>query len=463
MRCREFVFISILAVLLVLAGCAKAECKKDVDCVKPHFTAKCIEKKCVFAPILNECGNGICETKANENKCVCAADCGPCEGTSGKYLVQRCNVQNECVEDIPATQQKPITQTRELAVSGTKISVTTTFNQPFNTKKDQIELDFGMNVLGSGMSELKISRLELTGMTPDKRTISLSDKTVNKYIYTEGSKFKERLIIDFPAAERDGELTNLNLKIYVDYILTSGTSVLPKSTTIQHPYQALKFLWTRPEKSPGCPASCDDANPGTQDVCGPETKFFCENRPIPGACGNNICEGSENKCTCAQDCGPCSGAVGSFLTRSCVGANCITQLKPGIATQPQSLFDDRDLGPFHLQNSYKYNKPFNIKTDKFALEFSLYQKQDTVTSIKLKDARILEGTQEITYAKLDKELKDVGQKQTAEMTIPAFGGSQEQERNPVLHIWYEYVEGSQTKQGDYTKSIGKLTLLNPDV
>ncbi len=461
MRYKSLLFIGILAAVLILAGCAKAECKKDAQCSKPHYAGTCTDKKCVYEPIPNECGNGQCEAPVGENKCTCGADCGECTGKAGKYLVQQCNAQDECVEDIPATTQKPITQTRELATGGSKISVTSTFNQPFNIKKDRLELEFKMSVLAPSMSDVMISRLELTGMTTDKRTVSLTDKTVDKSLFAEGSKFKEYVIIDFPGTEKDGELTSLNLKIYADYVQTSGTTVTPKSTTLNHAYQSLKFAYARPEKSPGCPASCDDANPGTQDVCDASTSYFCENKPIAGACGNGICDGTENPCTCVQDCGPCSGG-GTYLTRSCVSNACLAQLKPGVTAQPQSLFDDRDMSAFHMQNSYKYNKPFNTNADKFTLEFTLYEKQDTVSSVKIKDIRLLAGTQEIAYITAGKTLSSVGQKETVELSVPA-QATPEVERNLNLRVWYEYVQDSTTKQGDYSKGLGKVTLLSPDV
>ncbi|MEM2915924.1 MAG: hypothetical protein QXT19_00995 [Candidatus Woesearchaeota archaeon] len=457
MRCK-YAVIAVIVLLIVLVGCTKAECRKDADCIKPHFTGKCIDKKCAYTPIPNECGNLKCEEE--ENKCSCPQDCGKCEGKIGKYLVQSCNAQKECVQDIPPAIQKPITTTRELSTGGTKISVTTTFNQPFNIKKDQIELDFGINFLAPTMNDLKITRLELTGTTPDKRTIPLSDKVTSKSLFVTG-KTKEKLIIDFPTTDPDGELTNLLLKIYLDYVLTSGTTTTPKSAVLQNNYQALKFVWARPEKPAGCPTSCDDKNPGTRDYCGPETNYFCINEPIAGACGNGMCDGSENKCTCPQDCGPCVGG-GTYLTLSCIANKCVAQMKPGITIQPQSLFDDRDLNAFHMQNTYKYNRPFNTKTDKFALEFSIYTKQENVASIKIKDIRLLDGTEEIAFASAGKEFTEAGQKQTVELSLPA-GGPLEQDRSLALRVWYEYVQDGQTKQGDYTKQLGKVVLLNPDV
>jgi hypothetical protein len=459
MRCRTFVFISVLAVLLILAGCAKAECKKNEQCVKPHFTGSCVDKKCVWQPIPGECGNLDCES--GENECTCEQDCGACAGKSGKHLVRSCSRNNECVEDIPATAQKPITQTRELGTGGSKISATTTFNQPFNTKKDQIAVEFGINVLGPGMSDISVARLELTGMTPDRRTVKLADKTVGKMLF-EGSKLTEYLIIDFPTSDKDGELTNLNLKVYLDYVVTSGTTASPKSVTLSHPYQALKFAWAMPEKSAGCPANCDDNNDGTQDFCDASTNYFCEHRPLAGACGNGLCDGTENKCSCPSDCGPCSGG-GTYLSQSCVGMACLSALKPGITVQPQSVFDERELAGFTLQNSYKYGKPFNVKADKFLLEFTLYQKQDPVSSIKIKDVRLLDGSQELAYVNANKELTAIGQKQAVDVTIPSLGGSAEQERPITLRVWYEYSKDGQVTLADFSEPLGKIALVNPDV
>ena len=458
MRCRTVIFISVLAVLLILAGCAKAECKKDAQCVKPHFTGSCVDKKCVWTPVPGDCGNLDCES--SENECTCEQDCGVCSGQSGKHLVKSCSRNNECVEDIPATAQKPITQTRELSTGGSKLSVTTTFNQPFNTKKDQIELEFGINVLGQGMSGISVARLELTGMTPDKRTVQLADKTVGKMLF-EGSKLTEYLIIDFPTSDKDGELTNINLKVYLDYVVTSGSTTAPKSVTLTHPYQALKFAWAMPEKSAGCPASCDDRNDGTQDFCDVSTNYFCEHRPLAGACGNGLCDGTENKCSCPSDCGPCSGG-GTYTSMNCVGMACLSALKQGITVQPQSVFDERELAGFTLQNSYKYGKPFNVKADTFSLEFTLYQKQDSVSSIKIKDVRLLDGSQELAYVNANKELSAVGQKQAVDVMIPPLG-SVEQERSLTLRVWYEYAKDGQTTLADFSEPLGKIALVNPDV
>lgn len=457
MRCRNLVFIGVLALVIILAGCAKVECKKDAQCVKPHFTAKCVENKCAYTPIPNECGNGVCDGK--ENECTCPSDCGSCSGKLGKYLVKQCNAQKECTADIPASAQKPITLTRELTTGGTKIAVTSTFNQPFNLKRDQLELEFGITMMGAGMSDLRITRLVMNGVTADKRTVGLVDKSVNQPLF-EGAKPKEYLALDFSTAEHDGELTGLTLTTHLDYVLKSGSTSTPKSVTVPLQYQALKFAWARPDQPTGC-GTCDDNNPATTDSCGPETNYYCVHTPKPGVCGSGVCDGGKNKCTCPQDCGTCSGG-GTYTTRACIGTSCLVEIKPGVIAQQKAEFDDRDLGAVHLQNRYAYPAPFNTKKDAFSLEFTLYQKQDTVESVTIKDIRLLDGSQEVAYASAGKTLNTAGQKETVTITITPQPAS-EQEKSLALRVWYEYVQNNQTKQADYTKQLGKIALLSPDV
>lgn len=458
MRLKTVLLAGIFALVLILAGCAKAECRKDADCTKPHFTGTCVNKVCTYKPIPNECGNTQCET--NENKCTCPVDCGTCTGKSGKYLTQQCK-GNECIEDIPASAQKPVTITRELTISGSKASLITTFNQPFNLQRDQIKLDFALNVQQKGISGITINRLELTGTTPDKRTITLAEKQTNKQLPGEGAEFTEWLVPDFPTSEKDGEITSLNLKVYADHSITSGTTTTPKSIVLPVAYQALKFAWAKPTTPPSCPASCDDKNPGTRDYCDAQTNYHCEHEPVPNACGNGICDAQENQCTCAKDCGRCTGST-AYLVKNCVANNCVNQLKTGITIQPQSIFDEAKLSIFSLQNTYKYNKPFNTKKDKFSVEFTLYQKQENVDDITIRDVRILDGTQEIASALgINKKLKQ-GEKQEVQLAISPTEPP-EQDRTFLIRIWYSYKQDGQEKTGEYSKPLGKTTLITPDV
>lgn len=448
---------ALIGVLIMLSACEKPECREDADCVREHFVGECVDKKCSYEPIPDECGNLVCEERAGENKCTCAVDCGECSGKSGKHFVLAC-VDSTCVERIP--QAKPITQTQELSFAGSKLTTTTTFYQPFNLGADTWDLEFTLSLLAESISNVRVTRLELTGLTKDKRTVLLASKTVNKYLWAEGSTLEENLILDFTTAEKSGEFTGLTLKIFVDYTTSTAAATQQKSTVLQLRYRALRFEWAKPKTSV-CP-DCDDNNPGTKDYCGPETNYFCKHDPIPGVCGNFVCEPGENKCSCAQDCGPCTGTIGAYLMRGCVGTECKAQLKPGVTITPKSLFDDRDLSAFHLQNNYEYNEPFNTRTDKLVMEFSLFEKQESVGEIKITEARLLERAEEIARATIDVTLASIGDAATAEIMIPSLP-IPEQQKTVTLRVWYEYEKDGETIRNSYAKALGKIVFVTPSV
>ncbi len=46
-------------------------------------------------------------------------------------------------------------------------------------------------------------------------------------------------------------------------------------------------------------------------------------------CGDNICNGKETKCSCAEDCGDCEGVAGQCLEFSCINNVCLSVKKEG--------------------------------------------------------------------------------------------------------------------------------------
>ncbi len=447
-----------IAVLLLLAACGKAECKKDVDCIRSHFTGKCEEKKCVYTPIPNECGNKKCETSNKEDKCSCPVDCGLCEGKvdGSQFLVQQC-IQDKCIEDVEESQVKPYFSTADVSISGDKFKIDTVYPQPFNMKKDTFSITVTLADQGTANSDEHLLNAELTATTKDKRTITLVRTDVDRYLWTEGSSIFEGLIIDFPATELEGELTNLVLKIQYEYAITQAGKKTVKQAILQNRYKE-KFIFVKPSASYPCPASCDDKNAGTKDTCGPQTNNFCKHEPIPNACGNYKCDGTENRCTCPTDCGVCSGSAGNFLDYTCQQNKCATVLKAGVTVQSTPIFDDRSLGPVQLHNNYKYSNPLNIKEDEFNLDFKIYRMDPSISGFTIETIRILEGTQQLVEVTVDKELSDTPT--PVVVKIPSIQ-QPEEEHSLNIGVWYKYKQGDQEKTGNFQKSLGKTTLINP--
>ncbi len=459
MRCHRLVLIVCISLLLLLASCG-GECKKAEDCKgKPAnaFTPTCTDKKCSYAPVPDQCGNEQCEQ--GENRCTCPLDCKPpCVGkvVNSQYLVQQC-IQNTCIEDIEGGKAKPIASSAEQSQSGDKFKFDTLYSQPFNLKKDTFNVILTLSQQGPLNRDHHILNAEITGTTKDGRTITLTRQDTDKYVWTVGSTVSEELILDFITTDLEGELSNLALKINYEYAVVQAGKKTVRQGTLQNRYKE-KFIFVKPSAEQPCPASCDDKNAGTRDTCGPQTRFFCKHESIPGTCGNYKCDGAENKCTCAQDCGICSGSAGNFLDYTCKMNQCSTQLKAGANIQPNALFDDRSLGPVQLHNNYKYNNPLDVSKDKFELDFKVYKKDPTVTTVTIETIRLLESGQQIAEQEVNQEIKE--EPTAVTITLPSIS-EPEEDHTLTLAVWYKYVQDGKDKTGKFEKSLGKVTLIKP--
>ncbi|MBW2993892.1 hypothetical protein KY315_00555 [Candidatus Woesearchaeota archaeon] len=446
----KFFFFLLLISIIALQGCSKAECKTDADCLKPHFTSVCLDNKCVNTPIPNECGNGICET--GETKCNCEIDCGMCAGISGPFKLS-C-VGEECVETISESDVEQVVSLSDIYVDNDKFDLITAYNKPFNVLKDTFNIRMPVQTSNPKISDRRITKVALVGKK-NRESVPLASKDVYKQVWP-GSEVEFDLILNFPTTESSGTFTDLELQVTYEYLL--GT--IAKKPLMRKIYRGYTLDWIKPSKPYPCPESCDDGNPGTLDVCDESTNFRCEHRPIPNTCGNFICDAAENPCTCPEDCGPCEGDAGTHTTFVCVNNACVAQLKSGVTQESKSLFDDRNLNAFHLQNNYIYKNPLNVNTDKITLEFNLYNKKEDTSDIKITAIRLFDRTLEIASASPDLILSSVGESKSTQLTIP-LQHVPESDPSLILKVWYEYTQNSEVKKGSYTKPLGKITLISP--
>jgi hypothetical protein len=73
-----------------------------------------------------------------------------------------------------------------------------------------------------------------------------------------------------------------------------------------------------------CPV-CDDSNPCTSDICGPETGYACQYTAIKPCCGDSVCEQGEAGCADCPECkaAACQKAEYDYALQKCVNSNIV--------------------------------------------------------------------------------------------------------------------------------------------
>jgi hypothetical protein len=382
------------------------------------------------------------------------------------YMGMQCDPSTkQCASDVkPGLKISTSALTNEMLSVGNKFKVITTFSQPFNMAKDLFNVRISPIQFGTGISDIKLIKAELTGRDPNRQTVTLGEKTINKYLWTAETTVEDDIRIDFPFSNNDAQFSNVKLTVNYEYKQAYGGQVQQKTAAFGIILRGVTFVLFKPTMTFSCPASCDDNNLGTSDVCDSTTDFFCEHAPIPGRCGNYLCEPNENKCTCAQDCGPCEGPAGKYLTFMCYDQACKTMVNQDVIQEPVSVLDDRNMIFFYFQNTYSYKNPFNVKVDRFDIEFKLYNKQPAVGGVRITEAKVLQAANEIASSPVSQALNNIGDSFSISIPITAFAGHEsEKSLNLKVYIEYDYTTptGTTIKRVDFTKALGKVTLINP--
>ena len=452
---RALILITIImAALLLLSSCGeKKTCPADCGDGNPCTSDSCSKEtgyQCRNTPIPG-----------------CSLECGtPCMGAAGAYMDMQCDPSTkQCASDVKqGLKISTSSLTNEMLSMGNKFKVVTTFLQPFNMAKDLFNIRISTSQFGTGISDIKVTKIELTGLDANRQTVTLGEKSVNKYVWSTETTLEEDIRVDFPFSENDAQYSNFKARVSYDYKQTYANQATDKKGVFEITLRGVNFAVFKPTMTYSCPASCDDGNEGTSDTCDATTDFFCEHNPIPGKCGNFICEPNENKCTCEADCGPCSGSAGTYLTFLCSDQACKTMMNPGTIQEPISISDDRNMNFFYFQNTYSYKSPFNVNADSFTANFELYNKQSAVGAVRVKEAKILDLNQEIASAPIEKTLNAIGDTASVSIPVTAFALHEDQKSLSIkVYIEYDYTtpSGTELRKADYTKPLGQLTLINP--
>ena len=228
---RFFLAILVLAIIAI-AGCTKAECKADSDCLQKGCTiSRCQNEKCSFTPQQNCCGNGIKDEIENGKKgsaCTCPQDYGRCEGMAklkvgsrtedAFYVKNYCNAQNECVFGVEAKDIMPQGFLDQINNGYFKASIVSKFNKPFDVNTDKFEFTITLDDLGKNtVLPVKFTKAKVLYSGPTSRTEMLvSEKELSAAL--NGITDKVTLIVPLTLGYRPKEVEETgSIRYSLDY------------------------------------------------------------------------------------------------------------------------------------------------------------------------------------------------------------------------------------------------------
>ncbi|MDP7141260.1 MAG: hypothetical protein QF506_02760 [Candidatus Woesearchaeota archaeon] len=469
-----FFIILLIASLLLISGCS--ECKKSTDCeAKSCFTTKCADKKCEYNIKDNCCGNERCEDGTvgkdfGENKGNCQKDCGACSGDAGKYLkTVYDNVSKDCATALDESNVIEDSMADTIDLNQLKLAAVYTYDNPFNIDKSLFNAEIKLDNKEDIISNVKITQikvLETVGRGGGGTSI-FGEADIDKILWDTDSVAEKdiRLTVPIEGTETEKELT---VEVYYEFtkeyrgqdIVTTGSYKKELSSSL---------IFVDPEITGRCPSSCDDNNKCTEDVCGEQTDYFCQNRIRQGivCCGDNKCDGTENECTCKKDCGKCERNYGTFMTFACSEDDCKSKLKDKEVMQPKTLIEQPNLNNFQFEVKTKFDEPFDVRTSKMTLDIELTTKEEAVSSIKCTKYQVLVDDVLLGEEIVTNTFGSRGSKANLDITLDFSMKNVEEEMSPVLKGSCEYdrTSGEQTDHliTSFSQSLGSIVFVKTEI
>ena len=229
---RSLLFFFLIAAIVVISGCAKAECKTSSDCLSRQCTIPtCEEKKCVYGSQPNCCGNRINESIEDGkpgNQCTCPADYGKCEG-KGKvkagartedaaYVRYYCSADNRCVLGVEKNDIIPQNFLDSINPGTFQASSVIKYNKPFDVAKDNFEFRIALDNTGKEtVLPIRLAKIKLLFSGESARIEQLiADQDMDYALNGVGDSVKINVPLNLNYRPKEAEEAG-SLRYLVDY------------------------------------------------------------------------------------------------------------------------------------------------------------------------------------------------------------------------------------------------------
>ncbi|MFP4403261.1 MAG: hypothetical protein ACLFPJ_02845 [Candidatus Woesearchaeota archaeon] len=230
MKLKYLLIIFLLISLFFAFGCKEKECETSSECKNTRgtcFNAVCEEYKCEHKPILECCGNGICEE--GENYCNCPDDCleDTCEGNllideietrtrtkeiHSEYLQKMCS-KNKCIVDIDTDSQQTVPFIFDSGVLGNSLSISVNVKKPLVINHDRLEIEVELRDTDKDFSNLKITEIQIVG---SGNKLFGRNNNFNGKLDSVGSSFKTNVPITYTSDSLEME-ESASMRFFYEY------------------------------------------------------------------------------------------------------------------------------------------------------------------------------------------------------------------------------------------------------
>ena len=280
-----------------------AECDDNIDGTEDA----CIQGQCQNNPIPGVCGNGVCEVSSHNEYCsTCPGDCEGAAnvcGTLDSIVVSNSIGYGGATGIVFATKavtDLTIYEIHAAVYPSSSTQYTVNLYSKMGTFNGDSSLDSWDLVFSGPLEQVCTS-----GRFCDTAVLKIPLSSTNPVSTPAGRdrSFYFNLSSRFLTYRGDGSTIvsqNNELQVFAGTTVNGGLGSVHENDM---KFSALfKYDNGLVKRSCSSSSDCDDNNIGTEDKC---VGGLCQNNPIPGICGNGICENHANEycSTCPKDCG----------------------------------------------------------------------------------------------------------------------------------------------------------------
>ena len=229
---RNILFFFLIAAIVVISGCAKAECRTSADCLPRQCTIpKCEEKKCAYSLQPNCCGNRINESIEDGkpgNQCTCPADYGKCEGKGrvkagartedAAYMRYYCSADSRCALGVDKSDITTQNFLDYISPGAFQVSSVIKYNKPFDISKDNFEFKIALENIGKEtLTPIRLTRIKLLFSGESARIEQLiAEHDIDYSLNGVGDEVKINIPLNLNYRTKEVEETG-SLRSIVDY------------------------------------------------------------------------------------------------------------------------------------------------------------------------------------------------------------------------------------------------------